>query len=230
MRIRAAATIVLLLLPAELTAQRTPLPGARPGPARPAPLPPQPEPIARPLAYKRMRIAVEGYPLISYFDSPGVTGTSFGFGTRADYRLTRRISATFDVTSSFLGGSAVVETAELGTRIRPERSDRRAYPFIDLRLGVVRAYNRDFAASGEIFGFRYSSGVGGVGGVGMEYDLGRSFSLLTAATVAHSRMTTMDLQDASTWDRGYGLTSFRYVLGLRYNPVRMIRVPGSDLY
>src|ERR671938_661772 len=105
---RLAALVAVALLPVELSAQRLPLPGrARPRPARPAPLPPQAEPIARNLAYKRMRLSVESYPLISYVRAPiAVVGpvagwTTFGTGTRADYRITRNVSITADVTSSF---------------------------------------------------------------------------------------------------------------------------------
>src|SRR5687767_9207153 len=113
-RARAVLAIVSLLLPVELSAQRLPLPGTgRRGPARPAPLPPQAEPIARNLAYKRLRLSVEAYPLISYVRSPGSAGggpvvdwTSLGSGTRADYRLNRHASITLDLTSSFAGGPA----------------------------------------------------------------------------------------------------------------------------
>src|SRR5215210_7468516 len=139
MRIRAVVAIVLLLLPAALSAQRIPrsVTGRR-GPTRPAPLPPQPGPIARELAYKRSHLSVESYPLISYVQSPGFAAdgrtswSSFGAGTRADYRVTRNISATLDMTSSFLGGPQLTETAEVGARLRPERNERRVYPFMDV--------------------------------------------------------------------------------------------------
>jgi hypothetical protein len=229
MRVLAVIAIVSLLLPSETSAQRLPLPGSRPGPALPTPLPPQPEPIARPLAYKRMRLSVEAYPLISHYQSAAVSGTSFGTGTRADYRLTRKASATLDLTSSFVGGSATVATIEIGTRLRPERSERRAYPFVDMRLGYVRAFNGDFLdAFGNAVSYGYTSGFGAVTGVGMEYDLTRRFSLTTAASASLNRMTTQDFRDASL--ASYRMTSFRYTLGIRYNPGRMVRVPGSDLY
>jgi hypothetical protein len=229
MRVLAVTAIVSLLLPVELSAQRLPLPGSRPGPLRPAELPPQPEPIARPLAYKRMRLAVEAYPLISHYQSVGVSGTSFGTGTRADYRLTPKASATLDLTSSFLGASATVATIEIGTRLRPERSERRAYPFVDMRIGYVSAFNGNLVDTfGNTVTYRYSSGLGAVSGIGMEYDLTRRLSLTTAASVTLNRMTTQDFRDASL--ASYGMTSFRYTLGIKYNPVRMVRVPGSDLY
>src|SRR5688500_10408032 len=152
MRVRAAVAIVALLLPVELSAQRLPLPGTgRRGPARPAPLPPQAEPIARNLAYKRLRLSAESYPLISYVRSSGHHGsdggsvwTSFGLGTRADYRLTRHRSATLDLTSAFAGGPADVHTAELGTRLGSERSGRTLYRFVDLRVGYTSSYSTYF--------------------------------------------------------------------------------------
>jgi hypothetical protein len=244
MRVRGAVAIAaLLLVPAELSAQRLPLPRTRPGPARPAPLPPQPEPIARALAYKRLRLSVEAYPLISYVRSPELVGngvisswTSFGSGTRADYRLTRNVSATLDLTSSFAGGPVDVHTVELGTRLRPERSERRAYPFVDFRVGYIASSSGYFGSIGEEYtamqggGFHYSQGFGGVGGVGFEYDLTRRFSLTTAASVMHNRMTTLRLSGPQPSERSYALTLYRYTIGIRYNPVRVIRVPGTDPY
>ena len=141
MRTRAIVAIVLLLVPAALSAQRLPRIGRRPGPTRPQPLPPQPPEIARELAYKRLRVSFESYPLISYVSVPSyVTGdgtshwTAFGTGTRVDYRFTRFVSATLDLTSSFAGGPAIMNSAELGTRIHRERTESKAYPFLDVRV------------------------------------------------------------------------------------------------
>src|SRR5204863_954391 len=99
----------------------------RRGPGRPADLPPQPEPIAREIAYRRWRLSVESYPMVSRVESPGLSGvralpawTTFGTGTRAEYLLMRNVSATLDMTSSFLGGPAITNTVELGTRLHPE--------------------------------------------------------------------------------------------------------------
>ena len=245
-RVRAAVAIVALLLPVELSAQRLPLPGTgKRGPARPAPLPPQPEPIARNLAYKRLRLSVEGYPLISYVRSPGLTGggpvvgwTSLGTGTRADYRLTRHASVTLDLTSSFAGGPADVHTAELGTRLGRERSDRVLYTFVDVRVGYILAHS-SFGAIGAEYSypttegagaFRYSQGLGGIGGVGMEYALTRTLSLTTAASVMRNRMTTHAFVGSQPTERTYTMTLYRYTLGIRYNPVRVIGRPGTDPY
>ena len=242
MRIRALVASFVLLLPAGAGAQRIPLITRR-SPTRPAELPPQPAPIANELAYKRSHLTVETYPLVSSFASPGFTNygqvngwTSLGAGTRADYRFSRFVSGTMDVTSTVLGGPAQTETVELGTRLHRERTDSRAYPFLDLRLGYIAAYRRgDF---GTIFddGFggspvtpttRYSTGYGAVAGVGMEYALARSWSLTTAFSVMPTRMSTKGIQNFQTAERAYGMTAFRYTLGISYNPVRVIRAAGS---
>ena len=245
MRIRPIIAIVALLLPVGLSAQRIPLIGRR-GPARPAPLPPQPAPIAKELAYKRMPLSVESYPLITYTQSPGFTNdgivagwTSLGMGTRADYRLTRHVSATLDLTSSLLGGPALIQTAELGTRLHPERTENKVHPFADLRVGYISAYNRSPGifiddGFGSVVtqggaGSRYSRGFGGVAGAGMEVDLTRSWSLTTGGSVMRNRMTTHSLQSVELNNRHYALTSYRYTLGVRYNWVRVIRPTATEV-
>lgn len=247
MRFRAVVAIVSLLLPAGASAQRFPLPGTgRPRPGEPVPLPRQPEPIARELAYRRLRLSVESYSLISYVQSPGFTGdgrvsawTTFGGGTRAEYRLTRLASATLDITSSFVGGPAISYTAEIGTRLRRERSERRMDPFVDLRLGYISAYNRELGSFvNDPFGYptaqpsslpSYSTGFGGVAGVGMEYWLTRTLSLTTAGSVMRNQMTARDFQGARPETPSYAMTSYRYTLGFKYNPVRTLRSRGTDL-
>ncbi|HET9012697.1 MAG TPA: hypothetical protein VFN38_12820 [Gemmatimonadaceae bacterium] len=244
MRIRAVVAI-LLLLPAPLSAQRFPVPRTGRDPARPVPLPRQPEPIARELAYRRLRLSVESYPLISYVQSPGLAAdgrtsawTTFGAGTRAEYRLTRHASATLDLTSSLVGSPLIVQTAELGTRLRPERTERRVYPFADLRVGFVSAYDRSlgpilydaagFPTPQSAYGIRYSNGFGGVAGAGMEYALTRTFSLTTGASVMVSRLTSHDFRGSQTVDPGFAMTSYRLTIGVRYNPVRLVMPSGGD--
>jgi hypothetical protein len=239
-RVCRLGAIVALLLPIELSAQRLPLPGTgRPRPARPAPLPPQAEPIARNLAYKRMRLSVESYPLISYVRSPlSIDGpvsdwSTFGAGTRADYRITRNVSVTLDVTSSFAGGPATVNTLELGTRLGRERSERTLYSFVDLRVGYVESYSSfdglgGFAfptsQGGPVFGF--SRGFGGLAGVGAEYALTRRFSLTAQAAMMRNRMTTDDYFSTQPSSSSFTMAVYRVMLGLRYNPVRVIRPLG----
>lgn len=248
MRIRAVVAIALLLLPAASSAQRFPLPGLpRRGAGRPEERPPrQPEPIARALAYRRWRLSVESYPLISHVQSPSFTvsgrrssSTSFGGGTRAEYLLTPQVSATLDLTSSLFGSPLHVQTAEMGTRLRPERTERRAYPFVDLRVGYISAFDSRVGpiaidepfgvpVAVGMYGARYSRGFGGAAGVGMEYTLTRSLSLTTAASVMRSSMTAHDYQGFQTNSPGFGMTSYRYTLGVKYNPVRMIIPSGTD--
>lgn len=237
----AALVAIVALVPLELSAQRLPLPGTRrPRPARPAELPPQPEPIARNLAYKRMRLSVESYPLISYVRSPlsidgPVSGwATFGTGTRADYRITRNVSFTLDLTSSFAGGPANVNTLEIGTRLGRERSERTLYSFVDLRLGYVESYRSEFDAfvvptpdAAPLFGF--SNGFGGLAGVGAEYALTRRFSLTAAAALMRSWMDTDDYFSFQPSSRSYTMSVYRVMLGLRFNPVRVIRPPGRDM-
>jgi len=238
---RIAIAIVSLLVPAALNAQRIPLP--RPRPARPAPLPPQPTAIANDLAYRRMKLSIESYPMVSYFHAPGYASnglmpswTTFGTGTRADYRLTRNLSATMDMTSSFLGGPALVQTAELGTRVGRERSESKFYPFADLRVGYIAAFTRNAYSIDGIYGgptpqssvvASYSHGFGGIGGLGMEYAVTRMVSLTTEASVMQSGMKTHAFEGPMITDRHFGLTSVRYILGVRFNPVRAIRTGGD---
>jgi hypothetical protein len=156
-------------------------------------------------------------------------------GTRADYRVTRQLSATLDLTSSFLGGPLVMETAEIGGRLRPERSERKLYPFVDLRVGYVYAYHSYFQPIGDVFesatpqpaayGSRYSQGFGGVGGAGIEYALSRTLSLTTAASLMRNRMTAHGFRGNRPTNDKYAMTSYRYTIGIRYNPVRLIQPP-----
>jgi len=242
MRVHAVVAIVLLLLPAESSAQRLRLPGVGRR-ARPAELPPQAPTIARELSYRRLPLSVESYPLYSRIEATGFIAegvnsswTSFGAGTRADYRINRHLSATMDMTSSFLGGPTVMETVEIGTRLRPERNDRKLYPFIDVRYGYAYAYHSYFQPLGDPFGAssprpaayssQYSHGFGGVGGAGIEYALTHTLSLTTAASAMRSRMTAHGFEGVRPTTDRYRMTSYRYMLGIRYNPVRFMQPPA----
>jgi hypothetical protein len=242
MRTRTVVAI-LSLLPAVSSAQRLPQPriGGR-VPGEPVPLSPPPEPIARALAYKRLNYSVETYPLISFVQAPGFTGDgrrswmTAGAGTRAEYRLNPYMSATLDLTSSLFGGPVIIQTAEVGARFRPEqREESRWYPFADLRVGFVSAYDRALGsplvdafgnpAPQGVYGSRYSNGFGGVAGVGMERYLTRSFALTTGVSVIRTDLSTHDFQ-SSYLSRDVAMTAIRYSIGIRYNPVRLIRPPG----
>ena len=246
MRTRVVVAMVsLLLLPAELLAQRVPMPIGRRGPATPAPLPPAPEPIARELAYRRMRVSIESYPLASVIQSSGFsrdgraeTWATLGAGTRAEYRVTRFVSGTLDLTSSLVGGPVMVQTAELGARVRPERSERRWYPFVDARVGYVSAFhgglgdfvdeNFGYPTPRGAYGARYSRGFGGVAGAGVEYALTRTFSLTTAGSIMQSRLTAHDFTGAQAADPNFGMSAFRYTIGVRYNPIRIVSTSVTE--
>lgn len=242
-RIGAVVVIAALLVPVGSSAQQLPLPlpGTRkPGPAQPAPLPPQAGPVARNLAYKRMRLAVESYPLVSYVQaSSGLVPnwTSFGAGTRADYRLTRHVALTLDFTSSFAGGPADVHTGELGLRFRREGSARTLSTFADVRVGYIAASGGQFnpitgdygyPVTGDAGSLSFSQGVGAAVGAGMEYALTRSLSLTTSGSVMPTRVTTRAFIGGPPSEHRFNMTLYRYTLGIRYNPVRLIRVPLSD--
>jgi hypothetical protein len=242
MRTRAIAAFVLLLAPAALTAQ-LPLPGSRgPGPAQPVPLGKQPTAIRNELAVKRSRLSVEAYPIVNVMNSGLAyygqsTWASVGTGTHADYRVTRRVAATADITSSFLGGPAVTNTFELGARLHPEQKESKLYPYLDLRIGYLASYNRretpyfdgsygqNPAPRGE--GARYSTGFGGLFGTGAEYLLTRRWSLMAGAAVMRHQMTAHAFQSGLGSDANYGLTTFRFTLGLRFNPAKLAKPPAT---
>lgn len=230
MRARVVLAFVSLLVPAGAGAQIAPLPGGgRVDPTWPVPLSPQPAPIARLAEYRRMRISVESYPLVGVVHAPGLVeggATSWaivGTGSRAEYRLDPTVSVTLDVTSSFAGSPIVAQTAELGTRFGRERTESRAYPFADLRVGFATAVDRNRQSFGG-YGSpsRSSSGVGVVAGGGMEYLLTRTLSLTAAASVMHSRMTAQDFTSSRVSVPSFGMTAYRVAAGLRYNPVRLV--------
>ena len=235
---------LLAAFPAGLSAQRIPIPIITRGPARPAELPRQPAPIVRELAYRRLRLSVETYPLISYFEAPVFAGdhvlsswTSFGMGTHFDYRVARYASATLDMTSTFLGGPAITETAEIGTRLGPQRQlvERKWYPFVDARGGYIAAYSRALGPidngfgefSTGFYGARYSRGLGVIGGGGVEYALTRSWFITTSAYAMRSAMSARDPALDPSVDHNFGLTAYRYTLGIKYNPVRYYPAPDT---
>jgi opacity protein-like surface antigen len=174
---------------------------------------------------------VEAAPLAGGKAAPWYT--TFGTGTRADYLLTRNLSATLDITSSYLGGPAITNTAELGARLHPEWAEHKLYPFVDVRVGYAAAYERGLGNFGDPFNTQalqngyvvhYSNGFGVVGGAGIEYALTQRWSLTTASSVMQSRMVARDF--SATQQLGnprFDMTSLRFTVGVRYNPVRTIR-------
>ncbi len=240
MRARLALTFAFLVIPiVAADAQRLPMPRNR-GPARPAELPPQPGSIAREFAYRRLPYSAESYPLVSYNDASAAVTTSglsswvsWGIGQRIDYRIGPAVSATLDFTASLFGAPVRTETVELGLRLRPDRNTDRLYPFADVRVGYMQAFQSQFrpfdvddpfggGAPGQ--GSRWSRGFGAVGGAGAEFALSRMFSVTTSAMLMRSRLATRTFLAGGEETR-YWLTTYRYTLGLRFNPVRAIQPP-----
>ena len=239
MRIRTAFVAAALLLPSVATAQlRAPRIGGR-HPAEPVPPGRQPEVIARSQAFVRSRYSVEAYPLVSRVAAPGVSEgsptsrwTSFGTGTRLDWRQTDYLSWTLDLTASYLGGPAVTETAELGVRMRPHGWSDRVRPFADLRVGVEhvsQSLSSQDLGVGPAFlrssAVRYGRGYGAVAGVGAEYFLTNTLGLTTGVSAMRSNMTAYNFTGVSvpTAATSYSMTTYRLAVGLRYNWVRYFR-------
>jgi hypothetical protein len=243
MRIRAVVAVALVVLPAVAEAQRLRLPG-RSRPTGPTALPPQAPVVAREQRFVRLPISMETYQIISYFDSPGLTAgapfstwTSMGLGQRFDYRVARHLSATLDVTQAMLGGPALTSTAELGMRLRRERTEHRFYPFLDLRYGYLFAMNSqarmmDFVpgSDAQTFGFAggYNDGFGAIGGAGMEIALTNSFSITTIASAVRANMTAHDFQNSNpSAAEHFPMSAYRVAVGIRWNPVRYFGTPGD---
>ena len=236
MRICAVMVASVLLLPTVAGAQLRPgIDGRNPSPRLPEGR--QPEVIARAQGLIRSRYSVEAYPLINRVEasglgtgSPAARWTSFGTGTRLDWRQTDYLSWTIDVTASYLGGPAITETAEVGTRIRPQGWDGRVRPFADLRVGFEHV-SQDL--SGGELGFtpafaqnavRYGRGVGAVAGAGFEYFLTNTLGLTTAVSAMRTSMTAYDFSGMSAPTDGgnYRMTTYRLAVGLKYNRVRYV--------
>ena len=238
MRIRTVMVAVALVLPSVATAQlRAPGLEGR-GPDRRTPGGRQPEVIARAQALVRSRYSVEAYPFINRVEasglgsgSPTTRWTSVGTGTRLDWRQTDYLSWTLDMTASYLGGPAISETAEIGTRIRPAGWNDRARPFADLRLGfehVSQSLTNQGLGFTPVFNqssaMRYGRGFGAAAGAGMEYFLTNTLGLTTAVSVMRTSMTAYDFSGMSAPADGgnYRMTTYRLAVGLRYNHVRYV--------
>jgi hypothetical protein len=240
MRARAILALALLLTPAIVDAQRSGGIRLRPrGPGRAAPLPEKRPAIvaeAQSNAYRRMRISLESYPMVAHIVAPGFgdiatpnSWTTMGAGTRADYRVAKYLSATLDITETFFGGPANTESLELGFRVREPRLEQtRVMPFFDVRFGYMRAFDTYFrpgdiaANAGSDIGSRYGQGVGGVVGGGLEIALTRRFSATTAVSMINANMSSYDPYDFAPSNTRYNMTTYRYIIGLRFNPVRNV--------
>jgi hypothetical protein len=240
MRIRSAFVVALFLPSVAIAQTRAPRIGGGARPGRAAPPSREPEAIARALAYQRSRYSVETYPLISRVQSPGYSAgrpisswTSFGTGTRLDYRRNQYLSWTLDLTSSYLGGPAIYETAEVGTRIRPENWDHRLRPFADVRVGFQHSYDTFSQqvqlgigpAASLASGSRYSRGFGGVVGAGLEYSLTNTLALTSAVSAMRANMVAYRYSFTAppVGDDSYRMTTYRLTVGLKYNPVHLLK-------
>jgi hypothetical protein len=241
---RAVAAAALLTLASRLDGQGIRLPrGGRTPVPQATPLPPEVPAVSRALAYKRSRWSGEVYPMVTAMQIPAVargTGsyTTYGTGTRGDYRYTDRFSGTLDLTASFFGAAANTQTAEVGTRFHALPWNETLRPFLDVRAAYLRM--SDQFVSPTVAGVgpgtlgqqylaaeRYSRGFGGVAGAGVEYSLTRSIALTTEVSTLRNRMTVYKLAGPATIPadgRNYWLTSFRYSLGLKFNPVRALQM------
>ena len=243
MRLRDFAVLALVFLPCGLSGQGIRIPRTGRGtPPTAAPLPPEIPAVSRALAYKRSRWSAESYAMVSTVSVPttgsGTTSfTSFGTGTHADYRYTDRLSATLDMTISPIGGSATTETAEAGMRFRPMPGEHEFRPFFDVRAAYAHMHDTYVIPTGTSVPIggpnqqltevgRYSRGLGSLAGAGVEYSLTRSLALTTEMSAVRNRMTSYRLTGAPSVSgrSSYWMTTYRYTLGLKYNPVTALHL------
>jgi hypothetical protein len=76
---------------------------------------------------------------------------------------------------------------------------------------------------------RYSRGFGAVAGVGAEYSLTNTFALTTGLSAMQSNMVPYRSNGVSipTSGESYRMTTYRLAIGLRYNPIHMLRSSSS---
>lgn len=239
MRFRSLIAVGLLLPSASEAQLRAPLPGTGRRPTEPVPMGAQPAVVARALNYARSRYSVEAYPLISRVVAPGFTpgapsasSTSIGSGTRLDWRLTRYVSWTMDLTSTYLLGTSSAQTGELGVRFQEYNWDNRVRPYADVRVGYENASESDAQSSQLGIGpasplagpSRYSRGFGGVAGIGADYSLTNTFGLTTGVSAMRSYMSAYRTNGVSVPTPGndFAMTTYRFTIGLRYNPIHML--------
>lgn len=242
MRLRSLAFVALLALPSWSSAQRIPLPTIRRrGTPPPATLPPQPGIIANQLAYRRSKWSFESAPVVTHMEVPGATGgttvfTTLGTANHADYRIGDHYAATMDVTGSTDFSSAYYLLTEVGGRYRPRGLEGSVRPYFDLRGGytyMIQGFTTAVAPNGDVVadnpfasGWRYARGVGAAAGTGFEYSLTPSLALTTEFTAMRSRMNDYHITGPAAIpanENRYWMTSLRYMIGFKYNAVRLYR-------
>lgn len=226
--------LVALLVPAVLAAQVRPRTRGTTPTTGPAPLPPTAPGIARDVAYRQSRWVVEGYTVISSIQVPDAAGTTlsnaaFGAGTHADYRLTDHFSIGVDMTYSYLGNAAANQTAEVGTRFRPMGPGAGVRPYFDLRGGYMYMSDNLIprgTGGSEQFqqAMRYGRGFGGIAGMGLDIPVTGTWGLTTAMQAVHHDMTVYRSSNPTTIPKGsgYGMTTFRFIVGVKYSQTRNV--------
>jgi hypothetical protein len=229
---RRATFAILLVLPAALSAQfGNPFHRGR---FIPTELPPQAPGIAREMQYRRRPISFQTYSMVEHIVSSGLTNgaqsawSSFGVGTSAEYRFSHHVSVTGDVTSAVIAGPANTQTAELGLRFRPFANEHRVYPYADARVGYLVAVNSGLS---NLVGFdtqiEYMQGYGALAGAGADVRLTRRFSLMSFAGAMRAKAKSYRY-DGNPPKGSYPMTIYRFSIGLRYNPVRLVQQTGGD--
>ncbi|HEY6220519.1 MAG TPA: hypothetical protein VIV65_10710 [Gemmatimonadaceae bacterium] len=232
---------VALLLPAALSAQVVSRRIGGESPARPKELPPQSGAVARDLYYRRTKLSLESYPMLSYVNAPGFaenisSWAAFGSGVRMLYAVKPTFLATLDMASSYLGGPQYLTIVEAGFRARTYNADRIINPFVDARIGYqvsAESYGTEVPGSFTAVPLtqvhsRLANGIGGVVGAGMDYSLSSRYELTTEALAIRTRMHQYSSYYFSSGSSfaPYTMTQYRFTIGLKYNIFR--RYVGNE--
>lgn len=236
MRIRALVFVALFSIPSLVDAQARPRIGRTPTPLQPAEKPPEIPVVSRSLAMHRSRWSGEAYAIVNANRVPtgdGVSfGSTFGAGSRADYRFGDRFSGTFDLTTTISGGLESGQTAEVGARFLPIRGNPQIRPYVDLRGAYLYMADAFGTPPGVLHGGtstqfvqRYSRGFGAVAGAGADLFVSNDFAVTVTATGVRSRMTVHRIEDEAVLPVGsrYWMTSFRVAFGFKYNPAKALQ-------
>jgi hypothetical protein len=240
-----ALVLALVVLPAALAAQGY---GVRIRNRSPrAPLPPTAPTVAREMnyVYRRMAFSVESYPMVSVVSAAGFLAegstshwTSYGLGQRLSIRMKPYLFGTLDLTQSPFGGMAQTNTVELGARFLPDIWDHKIHPYADVRVGYMDSYSSYGGIDNQyndpgivgIRGSRYAYGFGGIAGAGISTSISRTLMLTVGTSVMQNRMTNHRISEATTGNgpNSYKITSYRYSVGLRWNPLKSIaNIPNT---
>jgi hypothetical protein len=202
----------------------------RPEPLMPQPLPKQPLIIQQQMEYQRLRYSFETYSMVNVVSGFAAGAypawASVGMGSRSEYRLTPKLAATMDATSSLFGGPARLATLELGTRYRPEVTSGRFSTFVDARAAYIYTYYSNFGGYSEFatqdnIANRFTTGVGALGGAGFEYGVSRAWTFTSALALTVSSMQ-QQRDNGDPRPPHFMMSTLRYSAGVRWNPVRMV--------